>query len=154
MVVDVDRRTVASASGTLSMTDQLVILHYLVTSGGKAPSGKLVSFKELPDGTVYYPTFYRRAIAPIVKHFGDSPKDLVAAAAAMGGEPVSLGDAAVAIQALPRVTLSWVLWRGDDDFPAEGAVLFDSTIVDYLPIEDIAVLCQSITLKLTGKSTH
>jgi hypothetical protein len=49
---------------------------------------------------------------------------------------------------LPRVRLTWVLWRGDDDFPADSTVLFDSKIDDYLPTEDIAVLCQSVALRL------
>jgi hypothetical protein len=153
IVVDIPRRTVSSGSNGLPITDQLVVLHYLITADGKVPSGHLISFKELPEGSVYYPTFYKRAIAPILRHFGDSPRELADAAAVLGGEAIALGDIAIAIQPLPRVKLIWVLWRGDADFPAEGAVLFDSTIDDYLPVEDIAVLCQSIAMKLTEKQS-
>ncbi len=154
VVVDLTHRTVVSIKRTLAITDQLVILHYLVTASGKALSGGLISFKELPDGMVYYPSFYKRAIAPVVGKFGDAPTDLCPVAACFGGKPVAMGDAAAVIQALPRVTLTWVIWRGDTDFPAEGAVLFDSTIAAYLPVEDIAVLCQSVALRLCKGSSH
>ena len=151
VIVNIARRTVTSVNHISAITDQLIVLHYLVTATGAPLSGKLISFQELPGGMVYHPTFCRRAIAPLVNRFGESPGELIAAAAGFGGEPVSLGDAAIVMQALPRVALTWVLWRGDADFPPEGAVLFDSAITDYLPIEDIAVLCQSVSLKLCGK---
>ena len=148
--VDVSRRMVNSTSSAVAMADQLVILHYLVTAGGKTPSGKMVSFKELPEGGTYYPTFYRRAVAPILKRFSESVQYFPAAATSLGGRPIAHGDAGAEMQVLPRVTLSWVLWQGDAEFPAEGTVLFDGNIIDYLPTEDIAVLCQSIALKLCG----
>ncbi len=149
VIIDVPKRTVTSAKTALAMTDQLVILHYLIATPGTTCSDQLVSFKELPGGLVYYPTFYKRALAPIVKRFGPSPAELCAVAATyFDGKPISLGDAATIIQALPRVRLTWVLWRGDEDFPAEPTLLFDSTINDYLPLEDIVVLCQSVAMRL------
>jgi hypothetical protein len=46
--------------------EKLLILHYLVTARGTPPRGELVSFKELPEGMVYYPTFVQRAIGPLL----------------------------------------------------------------------------------------
>ena len=148
VTVDIARQIVLSSNNPLSMPDQLVMLHYLVTSDESEPSGRLISFKELNEGTPYYPTFYNRAIAPIVKQFGDSPGTLITASISVGGQAVSLGDAGISIQILPKIKLYWVLWHGDSDFPAEGALLFDEHISKYLPVEDIAVLGQSIALKL------
>jgi hypothetical protein len=147
-----DRRggTVSLATGTepVPMAERLLILHYLVTANGAPPRGEAISFKELPEGAVYNPTFYKRAIRPLLNKFGSSPAKLIAAAAAFGGVEAHEGDAAVTIQAFPRVAVTWVLWRGDDEFPAEGTILVDRGIQDYLPTEDIAVLCQSIAIKL------
>jgi hypothetical protein len=33
-----------------------------------------------------------------------------------------------------------VIWSGDDELPPEGSILFDESIISYLPTEDIAVL--------------
>jgi hypothetical protein len=37
-----------------------------------------------------------------------------------------------------------VLWKGDPEFPPNGNIMFDSTILDYQPVEDVNVLCQTI----------
>jgi hypothetical protein len=119
-----------------------------MAAGGRLPGDEWIAFKELPDGRLYDSTFYRRTVKLLLKKFGDSPAKLIAAAAKIGGIPVKMGDAAVTVQAFPKVAVTWVLWRGDDEFPAEGSVLLDRGVPDYLPTEDIVVLCQTIALKL------
>jgi len=130
------------------IAERLLILHYLVTASGAPSRGEWISFKDLPDGLLYDSTFYKRTVKLLLKKFGDSPAKLTAAAAKIGGIPVQMGDAAVTFQAFPKVAVSWVLWQGDDEFPAEGSILLDRGIPDYLPTEDIVVLCQTIALKL------
>ena len=130
------------------IADRLIILHYLVTATGAPPRGELVAFKDLPEGNVYHPTFYKRTVKLLLKKFGASPAKFAEAAVKIGGVKAQMGDAAVTVQALPKVAVTWILWRGDDEFPAEGSVLFDRGISDYLPTEDIAVLCQNIALKM------
>ena len=130
------------------LRDKLLILHYFLRARGSPLSHKLITYKELASGISYYPTFYKRAVKPVVDCFGDRPEALTKAAARLGGRQVDYGDTAVTIDAFSRVPLTWVLWQGDNELPAEGSILFDSTIADYLPTEDIAVLCQTIAWKL------
>lgn len=129
--------------------EKLLILHYLITARGAPPRGELVSFQELPEGMAYYPTFYQRAIGPLLRAYGRSPERLVAAAARLGGRAGTQGDAEVTLRAFPRVDLTWILWRGDEEFPAAGTVLMDRGIQDYLPAEDIVVLCQRTAIRLS-----
>ena len=141
--------TLGSEAEPLPIAERLLILHYLVTAGGTPPGNGQISFKEVPEGVVYYPTFYKRAIRPLLTKFGAAPAELIPAAAALfGGVDAHQGDAAVTVQAFPKVAVTWVLWRGDDEFPAEGTILVDRNIQDYLPTEDIVVLCQTIAVKL------
>ena len=130
------------------IAERLLILHYLVTASGAPPRGEWIAFKELPDGLLYHSTFYKRTVKLLLKKFGDSPATLAAAASKIGGVKAQAGDAAVTVQAFPRVAVTWVLWQSDDEFPAEGSILLDRGITDYLPTEDIVVLCQTIALKL------
>jgi hypothetical protein len=130
------------------IAERLLILHYLVTARGGPARGESIAFKDLPDGLLYDSTFYKRTVKLLLRKFGDSPVKLTAAAAGMGGIPVQIGDAAVTVQAFPKVAVTLVLWQGDDEFPAEGSVLLDRGIPDYLPTEDIVVLCQTIAFKL------
>jgi hypothetical protein len=130
------------------IAERLLILHYLVTARGTPARGEWISFKDLPDGLLYHSTFYKRTVKLLLKKFGDSPVKLTAASTRIGGIRVQMGDTAVTVQAFPKVAVTLVLWRGDDEFPAEGSVLLDRGIPDYLPTEDIVVLCQTIALKL------
>ena len=140
--------TLGSEAEPVPIAESLLILHYLVTARGTPPANVQISFKEMPEGVVYYPTFYKRAIRPLLSRFGSSPAGLIPAAAMFGGVDAHQGDAAVTVQAFPKVAVTWVLWKGDDEFPAEGTILVDQTIQDYLPTEDIVVLCQTIAIKL------
>jgi hypothetical protein len=63
----------------------------------------------------------------------------------LGGIQAGYGDVAVTIPAFNRVPITLVFWKGDEEFPSNGHILFDSTVLDYLSAEDINVLCQSIT---------
>ncbi|MBA4423017.1 MAG: hypothetical protein C0390_07930 [Syntrophus sp. (in: bacteria)] len=143
-----DAVTLGPETEPMPIAERLLILHYLVTAGGTPPGTEQISFKEVPEGVVYYPTFYKRAIRPLLPKFGATPANLIPAAAMFGGCDAHQGDAAVTIQAFPKVAITWVLWRGDDEFPAEGTILVDRNIQDYLPTEDIVVLCQTIAIKL------
>lgn len=128
--------------------DRILILHYFTRAKGTPTSNKLISFKELPEGAGYFPTFSRRAIKPLVDYFGQEPHQLLEVAGILGGRKADYGDAAVTINAFSRVPVTLVLWRGDEEIPPEGNIIFDSTISDYLPTEDIIVLCQTIAWRL------
>ncbi|AKG54029.1 hypothetical protein DGWBC_1389 [Dehalogenimonas sp. WBC-2] len=153
--IDVKHRTITSAAGISQITDSLIMLHYLVTASVETPSvTQSVTFRELPGGKAYYPTFIKRALSPVITHFNESLDQLSIVARHLGGELVSLGDLAVSFKVLPQVTVTWVIWKGDGEFPTQGTVLFNNGISKYLPTEDIAVLCQSIALKLCNIDTE
>jgi hypothetical protein len=83
-----------------------------------------------------------------VSNFGEDPSQLLAISREFGGVESDFGDTAVVIPAFPRVPVSIVIWRGDDEFPAEGSVMFDANINDYLTTEDVTVTSEVITWKL------
>ena len=133
------------------LVDQILILHYLLQAKGTPLSNEMIGYKHLPGGSVYFPTFSKRAIKPIVDSFGKEPARLLDVAAAIGGREAAHGDAAVTIDAFRRVPITFVLWRGDEEFPADGNILFDSTVSDYLTTDDINAVCGIIAWKLVGQ---
>lgn len=132
----------------VALKDKLLMLHYFNTAKGTPPTNRLVTFRELPDGPVYFPTFTKRTVKPIVDNFGRDPERLVTAASRINGRGVAQGDVGVAFDAFPRVTVTVVIWKGDDEFAADGNVLLDANVIDYLPTEDITILCETIAWKL------
>jgi len=130
------------------LRDKILILHYFIQAKGTPISNKMISYKELPEGANYFPTFSKRAIKPLVDYFGREPRRLLDVAGILGGQKADYGDAAVTINAFSRVPVTLVLWQGDEEFPPDGNIMFDSTISDYLSTEDINVLCQTIAWEL------
>lgn len=133
---------------SVQQREKLLLLHYLIQAKGSPVTGTKITYKEIPDGVTYFPTFYKRAIKPLLDNFGQEPYRLLGAASKLGGIKSDYGDISVTINAFKRVPLTLVLWYGDDELIPEGSILFDSNICDYLPVEDITVLCETITWRL------
>jgi len=135
---------------SIPMRDKLIMLHYFISAKGTPPAGKLITFRELPEGIVYQPTFAKRTIQPLLNNFGKEPDSLLLFSQMLGGYIADYGDAAITINAFSRVPITIVVWQGDDEFASQGNVLFDANISDYLPTEDITVLCEIIAWRLIG----
>jgi hypothetical protein len=132
----------------LSPKDKILILHYLTTAKGSPATSRLITFGQLPGCASYVAVFQQLAVAPILARFGDQPELLLEAAAKLGGQKANYGDVSVIINAFSRVPVIIALWRGDDEFPPRGSIMFDSGISDYLPTEDIREICGIIARKL------
>jgi len=140
--------SLADSDEEVPLKDKILLLHYIIQARGTPLANKSIAYKELPEGVSYFRTFHKRAIKPLVDHFGRQPKKLTGAARELGGEKADYGDVAVTINAFKRVPITFVLWRGDEEFPPDGSIMFDATVSDYLSIEDINVLCERIAWKL------
>ncbi len=144
----------ATSKDELPVFTQILILHYLINLTETAETGQLISFKELPGGSIYIQPFTHRAIDPLVRSFGSDLNRLLEAAARLGGLSNGLGDVGVTVRIFPRVPVTLILWRADDEFPASGNILFDSSASSILPTEDYAVLASVVVgaLKRVGSS--
>jgi hypothetical protein len=142
--------SLADSDEEVPLKDKILLLHYLTQAKDTPLAEKSIAYKELPEGVGYFRTFHKRAIKPLVDHFGRQPTKLTEVAKELGGYKADYGDVAVTINAFKRVPITLVLWRGDEEFPPDGSILFDATVSDYLTIEDINVLCERIAWKLVG----
>jgi hypothetical protein len=140
--------SLADSDEEVPLKDKILLLHYLIQAKGTPLANKTIAYKELPEGTVYFRTFHKRAIKPLVDHFGSQPKKLLDAAKGLGGKKADYGDVAVTVMAFKKVPITFVLWKGDEEFPPNGSILFDATVSDYLSIEDINVLSERIAWRL------
>jgi hypothetical protein len=138
----------------VELRNKILILHYLLGAKGTPPCKQLITYQELKEGASYYPSFYNRAVRPLIDRFGTCPEKLFEASGPLGGTKTALGDCSVTIPAFSRVPITLVLWKGDEEFPPNGNILFDTTILDYLPVEDVNVLCQTITWRIIGYLTQ
>jgi hypothetical protein len=127
---------------------EVLVLHYLRDARAAGQTGRWVSYRELPSGGFYYPVFRSRAESPLIKRFGSQPQLFKKAACSLGGEPAQYGDLAFKIIAFPRLSLVYILWTENEEFPANASILFDSSAQNHLHIEDLAYLGETITREL------
>jgi hypothetical protein len=138
-----------SSQEEVTTTEKVLILHYLINSKIKPLTGNLISFKDMKGGgAIYYQTFYKRAIIPLVKTFGDDPQRLYRAADKLSGIRERYGNASVTINVFPLVPITYVVWQGDEEVPSSGTILFDESITNFLPDEDIVLAASFGTYEL------
>ena len=135
---------------------QILYLHYLCgawSSKGAKATGEWISFQEIPDGRFYMDAFQRRAKNPMVMTFGEKPDLLLKVAMELyGAVPFNQGDVSVVVTALPLVPIALILWKGDEEFPPEGNILFDRSIIGVLSAEDVAWLSGMVVYPMIGRA--
>jgi hypothetical protein len=128
--------------------EKIILCHYLLHATGTDPAGQWITFRQIPDGHFYDAAFQRRTRDPFLLTFGHNPQLYRDCAEKLGGIPVQNGDVGMMFRVLPNVPVQLVLWQGDEELPPESTILFDATISEYLPAEDVAVLSGMLVYRL------
>lgn len=127
---------------------KLILLRYLNNAKETAEKEETIGFNQLPSGSFYSPAFSQRVVKPFVTFFGGQREKLKWAAYRLGGINIPFGDVGVRISFLPRVSISFVIWKGDDEFLPEGSILFNSNITSYLSTEGVVIASEMVSNKL------
>jgi hypothetical protein len=130
--------------------DQILILHYLTKASGAPFTNKLITYGQIEGGKFYSPVFVQRNLDPILKCFGHRPELLLEVSQKFGAQRSTYGDASVAIDAFPKARIYFIIWKGDDEVPHGGNILFDGNIRDYLASEDVCVLTEILVWKFVN----
>jgi hypothetical protein len=149
---DFEFRDVAVSGKDVPIQEQILILHYLQADLPEQPRGDWVAYREIPGAAFYFAAFVNRAIEPLKQAFGQNIAGLRRTAARLNGVAVEFGDAGFDFHVFPRVPVRLILHAGDDEFPAEAAILFDRSIERMLSPEDIAWLAGMVVYRLIGLS--
>jgi hypothetical protein len=131
---------------------KILVLHYLNGSKKDDITGEWISYQDIPSARFYLDAFNRRVKYPLVSAFGNQPDKLPLLAKELFGATTSpIGDISVLIQAFPKVPVTLLIWKGDEEFPSDGSILFDSSIQNILSAEDISELTSMIVYPLIAK---
>jgi hypothetical protein len=144
--VDPNDRTVEES---LTHFFKLMVLLYLIGAREKKPSHDWVSEKDLKGGEIFFRGPHSLEVGPLEECFGRDPEGIVRAGARLGGSEILYGDRGVAIDVFPKVPLAYVLWKGDEEFPAKVGVMFDSTIQEHFSLDAIWFMVAETTRRLT-----
>jgi len=143
-----DLRISSGEKKAVSLVTKIILLHFLIKADGRPLSGQLVPYKEIPGGMAYAGVFARRAVEPLIPVFGQSQDRFLEAGFRLGGRKAEYGDVSLELMALPRIPMTYILWEGDEEFPATAQLLFDRAVEGYLSLEDIVVVGEMATKRL------
>lgn len=130
----------------------LIILHYLNLADGTPVTGETIGFGQYKSGMVRGGDFDRRAEQAFHKL---EPESLKKRCLALGGiEKCSKADLCVELPFLPNYPVTVHFWKSDEDFPASGRLMVDSTAPHYLTIEDAVTVGELILQELKEKNDH
>ncbi|MBN3038540.1 MAG: DUF3786 domain-containing protein [Candidatus Omnitrophica bacterium] len=150
--IDLKEKRVLSVSCNSLAKDHysILILHYLCQKiKGLSPmQGVWISFKELPGGQAYYPTYKKRVLETILRKYKDNPEALLELNQRFPCRSEKLADISVVLEAMQEVQTLITFWRGDEEFGPEANVLFDKNINEVFCTEDIVVLAEIIAHKI------
>lgn len=140
----------AGSSDEVALSTRVLLLNYLISARAQTPTGIMITFRDVPGAATYEPTFQKRAITPLINAFNGKPELLYAVGDMLDGARDTVADTSVKIRVLPLFELTYAIWHSDDEFPAHGAILFDSSAKRLMTAECIVVAASNGVYKMMG----
>jgi hypothetical protein len=151
----VDRQAVITPDNStfrLSRNETTCILQYLAMASGLPPRNTWISFLELPDGPHHFVPFQKEAMEPLAQAYGGDLATFTRLSIALGGQPLNMADQGFSLQVLPKLTLAFAVWEGDEEFPSKANILFDAVAPQYLSTASLWVLGIEVAERYTNQA--
>jgi len=123
---------------------KILILHYLAKAAGTPAHNVEVGFAQIPGAQGYFAPFRGRVIQAIIRAFDGDENAAADAFRQIGAVETKFATRCFIVRLLPKIDVKVIYWKGDEEMPSEGQIVFDRSVVDYLPVEDIAVCCEEM----------
>jgi len=120
--------------------EQLCILAYLINAQDLPLANKFVGPEKLPSGQFFFRGLHSLPTERLVETFGNSPERLYEVSEQFDAKRCEFGDASIELYVLPRIPLTIIIWRGDEEFDARASILFDQTAGTHLPLDALGAL--------------
>jgi len=125
-----------------------LLLVYLVTSQEGPVSGEFISPRSLVVGANPFQGRYELETKDLIQVFGHDGNAFSEAAKKLGGVLFEGGDTAVRIQVFPKLIFEYLLWLGDDEFPASVTILLDRDILTHYPVDALIMTINLLSMRL------
>ena len=137
----------------LSSFFHLMVFVYLIEAKETKPSHTWVSEKDLRGGSTFFRGPHSLDVAALERLYGRDPEAFLRAGRKLGGSEILYGDKGFALEVFPKVPIAYVLWKGDEEFPARIGILFDSTIQDHFTLDVIWCMVAETSRRLVEVSS-
>ncbi|MDO5409323.1 MAG: DUF3786 domain-containing protein [Lachnospiraceae bacterium] len=118
---------------------KIFVLRFLTECQMAPASGKYVTYRDIPDGELYFRQFQGRCIFRLQFGFGYKLDKFRAGMEMLGGKSVKMGDVAYSFEFMDGLSMIFIFWEGDDEFQPSAQILFSDNFATVFKAEDLAV---------------
>ena len=130
---------------------RLSILHYLIGAQTAPLSGQLVRPSDTKVGQLYFKGSHVLPLSALSAAYARDTDKFLAQGIRFGGVRRRYGDTAVELYPFPRLPVTLILWREDDEFAARAELLFDDTCERHVPADILwSTAMLSVLLMMKG----
>ncbi|MGN0361883.1 MAG: DUF3786 domain-containing protein [Bilifractor sp.] len=117
---------------------RVLILRYLLFAEYEPFSNHFISFRDMPSGDLYFTPFRGRCILRFNRKYGSRIETFRQVLEEMGCKKVNYADACYDVELFPELYIRFILWTGDDEFPASSQILFSDNFKKAFQTYDLA----------------
>ena len=129
---------VITGKRTPTNAERILFLRYLLDGKSAMPGGKYLTYREFPWGEVYVQQFTGRCIVRYSFSYGFKPDLLREIMTHLPAKAISVSNAGYEVTLMPGLTMQFLLWLGDDEFPPNAQILFSDNFRYAFTAEDMA----------------
>lgn len=129
---------------SVKLNHYLLFSHYLLSDIPFTPSDEYITFRKIPGGQFYWNPFLAKTLKPLLKFIGNDIEKLKRGLSKFDWKQDNYGDFSAKIHVVGKVYVVLIYHLGDDEFPTNADILFDSTISKVYKAEDVSVLSSEI----------
>jgi hypothetical protein len=131
--------------------DQFVpaLLAYLVYAEGNAVTGELIAPRDLSGGQIYRQGAHQLPLDRLASKYRHDEKQLLERVRKLGGHVLDYGDYSFRLFPFPKLPVTLVLWKEDEEFPSRADFFFDTSCRGQFPPDvlwGIASFCVELLL--------
>lgn len=119
----------------------LISLYALHANPGRQILQPLKSFKDFPDSMPYVGAFASHTESILVPHVARieaAQKQIMETLDGENAVAVGSGDFSFFVRPLPKISLCYIFYYADEEFPASVTCLFSGNALDFMPIDGLA----------------
>jgi len=129
----------AAGNNEIRGFEKILFLRYLCEGRYAKPTGRQLSYREVPWGDLYFNNFENRCIKRLAGKFGNNVETFKKIMEEkLNAEKLDKSDAGYRFEFSSGLYMSFLLWAADDEFPASAQILFDDNFPMAFTAEDMA----------------
>jgi hypothetical protein len=128
----------------------LFIVHYLLHAKAVDVANTWISEKDIPGGATFFRGPHEIPTDLIVRRYDRDIEAFKSACCRLQGSRLDMADTAFAFRAAPRIPVAVLYFIGDEDFPSESRLLFDSSITAHLAADIVYALAVDTCERLSA----